>query len=83
MADALDSSKFSWRRCQLTLAITQSLIPVDSVVGKNITVELVGLFHLPVEWTRRREKRVNRFKRAVPSFGVDYEEDHVRTQHWT
>jgi hypothetical protein len=53
------------------------------VFGKNITVELIGLFHLPMEWTRGREKSVNRFKRAVPSFGVDCEEDRVRAQHWT
>lgn len=82
MADTSDGSKFTWRRCQPTLAITQSLIPVDSMFSENIAVEPIGLFHLPIEWTRRREKSVNGFKRAVPSFGVDCEEDRVRAQHW-
>lgn len=34
-------------------------------------MEFVSLFHLPVEWTRRREERLNGFQGAVAGFGVD------------
>ena len=59
MAEALDSSKFRWGGCQLGLAVTESLTTVDSVFGEDIAVELVCLFHLPVEWTGGGEESIN------------------------
>lgn len=46
-------------------------IPANSVLGKNIPMQLVSLLHLPVEGTRRREKCFNGFQGAIAGFRVD------------
>lgn len=46
-------------------------IPTNSMLGKNIPMQLVSLLHLPIEGTRRREEGLNRFQGAITGFRVD------------
>jgi hypothetical protein len=60
-----------------SLDLTESLVLVDSMFGENITVELVGLFHSPVEWTGSGEKGIDRLKGAIAGLGIDCKEESV------
>lgn len=46
-------------------------IPTNSVLGKNIPMQLASLAHLPVEGTRCREECLDRFQGAIAGFRVD------------
>lgn len=57
------------------LDLTESLLLVDSMFGEDITVELIGLFHFPVERTGSGEKGIDRLEGAVAGLGVDCREE--------
>lgn len=53
----------------LTFALPRDLI--DVLLNNNIATELVGLLHLPIEWTGSGEQGFNRLQRPVASLGVE------------
>jgi hypothetical protein len=53
------------------LDLAESLVRVDSMFGENVAVELVGLLHLPEEWTGGGEESVDRLEGSVSGFGID------------
>lgn len=53
------------------LDLAESLFLVNSMFSENITMELVGFLHLPVEGTGGGEKSIDRLQRSVSGFGVD------------
>lgn len=54
------------------LDLTESLVRVNTVFGENITVFLVGLFHLPEKGTGNGEEGIDGLEGTVAGLGVNY-----------